>query len=242
MQDFYLNVAKSLLYSELATDMTKFVDTMIYIEDYSAYLNHFLKYYVNWSNSGHTNTENISSCYSDAMVSLFKENGSEIKSQPIINDVEPLYFKGEENTVYEQVQNTVQNDTEIIMGHIESLVAVLNTTSHSYRCWHCNKKGYFMMDCWVKKEGKPPTEDSKYGKMKKNLSNDKEEDKSLSSSVPNNWVLPDQFVKSTSNQESKTEFAVNQVGMVPKISKDEEAKRLEDGMTTFIKSKSKEIR
>ena len=86
------------------------------------------QYFVNWSNSGHTNTENISSCYSDAMVSLFKENGSEIKSQPISNAVEPLYFKGEENTVYEQVQNTVQNDTEIIMGHIESLVAVLNTT------------------------------------------------------------------------------------------------------------------
>ena len=52
-----------------------------------------------------------------------------------------------------------------------------------------------MMDCWLKKEEKPPTEDSKYGKMKKNLSSDMELDKSLYSSVPNNRILPEQFVK-----------------------------------------------
>ena len=71
-------------------------------------------------------------------------------------------------------------------------------------------------------------------KRKRNLSSDKEEDKSLSSSILNNQVLPDQFVKSTSNQANKTRFAINQVGymdasMVPeKKSKDEEAKQMED--------------
>ena len=30
-RDFYLNVAKSLFYSELATDMARFVDTMLYM-------------------------------------------------------------------------------------------------------------------------------------------------------------------------------------------------------------------
>ena len=75
-------------------DMARFVDTMQFVEDYSAYLNHLLKrcqYYVNWANSGHTTVENVTSCYSDAMMLLFKENHTKIeqRNQMTINAVQP---------------------------------------------------------------------------------------------------------------------------------------------------------
>ncbi len=64
-KDFYFNVLKTLMYSDLANDMVKFVDKMPHLEDYSSFLSHLLNrgnYYVTWVDSGHTNVANIASC------------------------------------------------------------------------------------------------------------------------------------------------------------------------------------
>ena len=215
-RDFYFSVSKTLLYSQLATDMAQYVDTMTYIEDYSSYLNHLLKrgqYYVNWANSGHTSTENITACYSDAMELLFAGNQSEraeFRKQklPTINEIQSVYSgavakQNLAQTDAGQTRNDYNDWSEVDhdgskQALFDNMVAVVNPTAKGYRCWHCNKQGHMMTECFMRRDGKPPTPDSKFGK-----DNSKGGDKS----VPNNRVLPDQFVRSAPTAAT----AINQV-------------------------------
>ncbi len=59
-KDFYANVAKSVCYTNLAKDLSNYLDTMMYLEDCNAFVSFMTKrcqHYITWSNSGHTDTE-----------------------------------------------------------------------------------------------------------------------------------------------------------------------------------------
>lgn len=195
-RDFYFSVSKTLLYKDLAVDMARYVDTMINLSDYGAFLNHMLKrcqYYVNWANSDHFSSENISSCYSDALLELRKKSGlTEVETKTVINVVQ-------KEEVLEQDKDYGTDDEWI--GQVERVIGALN--SRNQKCWHCNKAGHFMNDCWSRRKNEPPAPDARFGKVKK-IAGDKFPAKSppkfVPSKVPNNRVLPDQFARAAVNQ------------------------------------------
>ena len=237
-RDFYLNLAKSLLYPNLANDMAHFVDTMHYIEDYSAFLNHLLKrsqHYVNWANSGHTSTDNITACYSDALEAMFRDQNREnhaVIKKPIINEVQYV-----QPNVYNQRPNMsahsdnkgwiADDDVELNWSHLETMVGALNNATPG-KCWYCDKTGHVMNDCWSKQAGKPPHPDAKFGKMKKNISYGK----SGNTKFANNKVLPDQFRKpATINQ---VDGEMGNGPPEPENKEDQEMKRIEEIMQEMM--------
>ena len=197
-KDFYTNVAKSVCYTNLAKDLSTYLDTMIYLEDYNAFLNYATKrcqHYITWENSGHTDPENIRACYTETMDLLYKENKAETKKHLVVNEVNSdVTFAGTENDITTDIMPSwVSNDEEdITYEDITNVIGALNGQAKIKKCWHCNKNGHIVTDCWEKRDGKPPTPDSRFGKMKTNFKGSK--------IVPNNRALPDQFAKKSINQ------------------------------------------
>ena len=222
-KDFYFNVSKSLMYSDLANDMVEFVDKMTHLDNYSSYLSHLLNrgnYYVHWVDSGHINVANIAACYSTSTLQFVKDNKTEVKKQVVINAVEPEQKKfnanmrealkarkalstvdedNGEGSEDEEMPEWLNDDSEL---PIEMMVAYLNTKARKVICWHCNKDGHMMTDCFSRKAGKPPAPDSRFGKAKLAGGDKfKKNDSKFNSSY--NRALPDQFAKAGA--------AVNQV-------------------------------
>ena len=141
------------------------------------------QYYVNWANLAHTNVANISACYSTSMINFVKENGSEVKGQTVINAVEPEQAKltanmrqarKAANMKHEVVDESEQDmpswisDDSDLTEHVELMVAVLNGRFKKMICWHCNKPDHLMTECFLWRDGKPLTADSRFSKMKNN--------------------------------------------------------------------------
>ncbi len=103
-------------------------------------------------------------------------------------------FAGTENDITTDLMPSwVSNDEEdITYEDITNVIGALNGQAKIKKCWHCNKNGHIVTDCWEKRDGKPPTPDSRFGKMKTNFKGSK--------IVPNNRALPDQFAKRSVNQ------------------------------------------
>ncbi len=196
-RDFYLSIAKTLIYKDLAVDMARYVDIMVDLSDYSAFLNYMLKrcqYYVNWSSSDHFSAEDVTSCYSDAMMELRNDKSAETRTKTVINAVQ--------SDVQEEVPPEESPDD---LDLAERIIGAINPKNQ--KCWHCNRAGHFMNDCWSKQKGEPPAADARFGKTKRSGGNAQFNKfaanrftKDGASKTPNNRVLPEQFAKAGINQ------------------------------------------
>jgi len=207
-RDFYLNVSKSLLYSNLAVDMANYIDTMQFLDDYNAFLHKLVSQgqrYLNWDGSGHISRENLSSCHSQAMEMFQPTKPAEMKKHPVINivsndntptDINAITSKEENGELpdFGEVPSWVDNDEEPLEwdDQLEGVVGVLNARSKTVKCWHCNIPGHVVNQCNKRKEGQPPHPDSKFGKTRKRFSPFK---KPYNSNNPNSSKIPEQFAR-----------------------------------------------
>jgi len=182
-REFYDNVARGLKHKDLARDMSKYGESIRNPENYGDYLNYMVKrgaHYISWANSGQSESENIESCYTTATKGELEAKHENKHDKIVINEInkgEPI--KEGENIV----QNvTVQNDpplehqladfiesTEPISGEqVLNVIAALNVKSKkNFICWWCDKDGHSASECFVKRDGKPPLPNSRFGKLNK---------------------------------------------------------------------------
>jgi hypothetical protein len=204
-RDFYNNVAKNLLFTDLAKDMANFVETMHYLEDYSAFLTYLIRrgqHYVSWARSGHISPENVTSCYSQAMEGLKLEESKEVRSRPVISEVHVSEVS--DKVEIGDTGAWIEGDDDIPWDQVENVIGALNSKAKSMRCWYCGKEGHVVASCWQKRDGKPPAPDSRIGKTRAKFFSGNNEKKD---GGPNNRAIPDQFLK-------KDRWG-NQVGLDP---------------------------
>jgi hypothetical protein len=199
-RDFYNNVAKNLMFTDLARDMANFVESMHYLEDYSSFLTYLIRrgqHYISWARSGHISPENVTSCYSQAMEGLKLEESREVKSRPVISEVHVSDLADRTGTGDNNAW--IEGKDDIPWDQVENVIGALNSKAKNMICWYCGKEGHIVADCWQKRDGKPPAPDSRIGKTKAKffpVNNEKGE----GPGVPNNRVIPEQFLKKSVNQ------------------------------------------
>ena len=227
-RDFYNNVAKNLLFSDLARDMANFIESMHYLEDYSAFLTYLIRrgqHYISWARSGHVSPENVTSCYSQAMEGLRLEDSREVKARPVISEVHVSDMEG--RTEIGDNNAWIEGDDDIPWDQVENVIGALNSKAKTMICWYCGKKGHVVASCWQKRDGKPPAPDSRIGKTKAKFFSAGSEKKE-GPGVPNNRVIPEQFLKKTVNQVGPVvDRWGNQVGPVVDSEKSRDEKQYE---------------
>lgn len=189
---FYENVAKSLKYRDLAIDMAHYAENMKHPEDYSSYLNYLLKraqHYISWADSGHSSSDNVNSCYTQAMKKVFLEDIKDKENLTInmvtpTNDTSPSGEKISTGEV-EGIPEWVHSEEGFTWDQVDSVMGALNIKSKNVICWHCNIRGHVVSECFSRKNGKPPAPGSRFAKTKNNMSQNS----------PNNRVITDQFKK-----------------------------------------------
>ncbi len=115
-----------------------------------------------------------------------KDTKSEVKKQVVINAVEPEQKKFSANMrdalkarkALSNVDNCNDEDSEDddlpawinddsdLSEPVEMMIAYLNGKLKKVICWHCNKEGHIMTECFSCKNGKPPAPESQFGKAK----------------------------------------------------------------------------
>lgn len=110
----------------------------------------------------------------------------------------------------------IEGDDDIPWDQVENVIGALNSKAKTMICWYCGKKGHVVASCWQKRDGKPPAPDSRIGKTKAKFFSAGSEKKE-GPGVPNNRVIPEQFLKKT----------VNQVGPVVDSEKSRDEKQYE---------------
>jgi len=208
-RDFYNNVAKNLLFTDLAKDMANFVESMHYLEDYSAFLTYLIRrgqHYISWARSGHISPEYVTSCYSQAMEGLKLEESKEVKPRPVISEV---HVSDSRDTSTGENDAWIEGSDAISWDQVENVIGALNSRAKGRLCWYCGKEGHMVADCRQKRDGKPPAPDSRIGKTRaKFFPANAEKSKFFSANVekkegvgvPNNRVIPEQFLKKSVNQ------------------------------------------
>ena len=201
-KEFYLNVSKNLLYTNLAMDMANYVESMQFLDDYNAYLNKLINLgqrYVNWDGSGHISKENLSACYSQAMEMFLPKNSAETKKQPIISIIEDniptntAMYKENLTEEPDEVPSWVDHeDDPIAWDQIEGVIGAFNGRSKNIKCWHCNIPGHVVQNCNKKKAGEPPNPESRFGKTRSKFTPRK--------APSNSNKIPEQYARKTINQ------------------------------------------
>ncbi len=209
-REFYDNVARGLKHKELAKDMSQYGESIKNPENYGDYLNYLVKrgaHYISWANDGQGEAENVDSCYTTATKDELDAKKESKNDKIVINEV----TKGElTNTESHTVRNDLQiegqlaefiDSTEPISGEqMLNVIAALNTRmKKNFSCWWCGKEGHAANECFVKRDGKPPLPNSRFGKMNKSKENKGGANRFQPSSRP----ISDQFARQVNQVEAR---------------------------------------
>lgn len=210
-REFYDNVARGLKHKELARDMSKYGESIKNPENYGDYLNYMVKrgaHYISWANNGQGETENIDSCFTTATKDELECKKESKNDKIVINEVKNGEINRDESGIVQndphsegQLAEFIDSTDPITGEQLLNVIAALNTRmKKNFICWWCNKDGHAANECFIKRDGKPPLPNSRFGKMNKN----KENKGAATRFQPSSRPISDQFARQVNQVEAKS--------------------------------------